>query len=132
MKPSSLTLFLVLLMLAFAGVGQAASLSVSEMAVTTKISKQKPIDSVHRISNRSVKSLYCFVRTVSEETVPTSVRHVWIKDGVVFFDKEFPVKGKRWRTTSSVKVDARSVGNWKVEIRDPAGQVIRSESFRVN
>jgi Protein of unknown function (DUF2914) len=132
MKTFSVSLLLVLLMLAFGSVVQAATLSVAEMAITTKISKQKPIDSVHSISSRSVKVLYCFVRTASEESVSTTIHHVWIKDGVVVFDKELPVKGRRWRTTSSVKVDARSVGSWKVEVRDQAGQLIRSESFRVN
>lgn len=132
MKLLSRSIVLLFIMLAPVATVQAGTLSVSEMAVTTKISKQKPIDSVHRISNRSVKSLYCFVRTQSDSTVSTTINHVWIKNGTVVFDKQLPVNGKRWRTTSSVKIDTASVGDWRVEIRDSSGLVIRSASFRVN
>jgi len=50
--------FIVLLLLLPATSAFAQTLKVVEAAVTTKVSKGKPVDSVHRISHRSVKALY--------------------------------------------------------------------------
>lgn len=109
----------------------AGSLSITELAVTTKVSKGKPIDAVHRISHRTVKALYCFTRTVSDGTGEATVKHVWMRNGQVIKEIDLPVKGKRWRVYSTLPVDASSVGSWRVDVKDGAGTVIKSVEFRV-
>lgn len=109
----------------------AGPLSITELAVTTKVSKGKPIDAVHRISHRTVKALYCFTRTVADGTGETTIKHVWMRNGQVVKETDLPIKGKRWRAYSTLPVDASSVGNWRVDIKDGAGTVIKSVEFRV-
>ena len=58
----------------------AAPLKITELAVTTKIAKGNPIDSVRRISSASVKALYCFTRLTSTEEAETTIKHVWYRD----------------------------------------------------
>ena len=92
-----LSVLLTLLVVALAAPLWAGSLSIAELAVTTKVSKGKPIDAVHRISHRTVKALYCFTRTVSDEAGETTIKHVWMRNGQVVKETDLPVKGKRWR-----------------------------------
>lgn len=126
-----LSVLFALLVVAMAVPLWAGSLSITELAVTTKVSKGKPIDAVHRISHHTVKTLYCFTRTVSDDAVETSIKHVWLRGGQVVKETTLPVKGKRWRTYSSLPVDASTVGNWRVEVRDAAGVLIKTVEFRI-
>lgn len=109
----------------------AATLTVTELAVTTKVSKGKPIDAVHRISYRSVKALYCFTRTFSADPIETSIKHVWLHDGQLAKETTLPVKGRRWRVYSTLPLNASSVGNWRVEVRDESGAVMKVVEFQV-
>lgn len=126
-----LSVLLTLLVVAMAVPLWGGSLSIAELAVTTKVSKGKPIDAVHRISHRTVKALYCFTRTVSADAGETTIKHVWLRGGQVVKEADLPVKGKRWRVYSTLPIDASSVGNWRVEVRDAAGAVINSVEFRI-
>jgi hypothetical protein len=110
----------------------SASFSITEMAVTTKISKGKPIDSVRRISASSVSTLYCFTRVASSSEEESLIRHRWLKDGAQVREAELPVKGKRWRTHSSIPVSRDSKGSWRVEALDPDGTLIKAVEFRIN
>lgn len=107
------------------------TMRVAEMAVTTKVVKGKPIDSVHRISH-TVKTLHCFTRLASSVDTETVIRHRWFREGALIKESELPVKGKRWRTNSSISVDRSSVGNWRVDAVDAEGKALRSVSFRIN
>lgn len=110
----------------------AEQLKVTELAITTKVSKGKPIDSVHRISYRSVKALYGFTRTLSDPPQETTVTQVWLRDGQPVKEVTLPVKGRRWRLYSTLPIDAGSVGRWRLEVRDAAGQVLKAAEFQVN
>ncbi len=126
-----LSVLCALLVVAMAAPLWAGSLSITELAVTTKVSKGKPIDAVHRISHRTVKALYCFTRTVSDVAGETTIKHIWMRNGQVVKETDLPVKGKRWRTYSSLPVNATTVGNWRVEIRDATGVVMKTVEFRI-
>lgn len=110
----------------------AAALKITEMAVTTKIVRGNPIDSVHRISSSSVKELYCFTRLVGEEGMETSIRHVWYRDGQKVGESELPVKGEKWRTFSRKAVEKGASGDWRVEALDSEGKLLKSVKFRMN
>ena len=107
-------------------------LKIAEVAVTTKIVKGKPIDSVHRISSASVNALYCFTRTVSNSDDEKLIRHIWFKDNEKIAEFDLPVNGKRWRTFSKKAIDKGSVGNWRVDIIDGEGMLLKSVHFRMN
>jgi hypothetical protein len=123
---------LTLLLLGTAVSLRAETIKITELVVTTKISKRNPIDAVHRISHRSVKALYCFTRTLQDDAADTSIKHVWLRDGQVVKEIDLPVKGRRWRAYSALSVNASSRGNWRVEVRDEAGTVIKAVEFKVH
>jgi len=111
---------------------EVAPLRISEMAVTTKIVRGNPIDSVHRISSASVKALYCFTRLTATEETDTTIRHVWYRGNEKVGDYELPVKGKRWRTFSQKVIEKGGSGDWRVEAIDEEGKLLRSVKFRMN
>jgi DUF2914 family protein len=125
---------LIVILFCGAGPGRAEGngLRITEMAVTTKIVKGNPIDSVHRISSASIKTLYCFTRLTSETGGETTIKHVWYRDGEKAGEYELPVKGERWRTYSKKAVEKGSSGEWRVDALDSEGKLLKSVKFRMN
>jgi Protein of unknown function (DUF2914) len=109
-----------------------AGLRITEMAVTTKIVRGNPIDSVRRISSASVKRLYCFTRLTSETGEETVIKHVWYKDDKKVAEYELPVKGKKWRTYSMKSVEKGVSGDWRVDALESGGKLLKSVKFRMN
>lgn len=107
-------------------------LKITEMAVTTKIVRGNPIDSVHRISSASVKALYCFTRLQNPADEETFIRHVWYRDNEKVGEYQLPVKGERWRTFSKKAIEKGWSGEWRVEALDQEGHLLKSVTFRMN
>ena len=134
LKPFIPACFLVLLLCFVAASSGAADdgPKITEMAVTTKIVKGNPIDSVHRISSASVTALYCFTRLQSDADEETTIRHIWYRDNEKVGEYNLPVKGKRWRTFSKRAIKKGEAGDWRVEAFDKEGRLIGSVKFRMN
>jgi hypothetical protein len=128
--PVLLIIMLVLIYGKPAGAGEG--LTITEMAVTTKIVRGNPIDAVRRISSTSVKSLFCFTRISNNSGEETTIKHVWYHNGERVKESELPVKGKKWRTYSRRDIDKGSVGDWRVDALDSEGNLLKSVEFRIN
>lgn len=123
-----------ILFLCLAGFGEshAGDLKITEMAVTTKIVKGNPIDSVRRISSASVKALYCFTRFSAPEDTDTSIKQLWYLNDKVVAEYELPVKGAHWRTYSRKVVEKGLSGEWRCDAVDSDGKVLKSVTFTMN
>jgi len=123
-----------LLFLTLAGWSEsrASDLKITEMAVTTKIVKGNPIDSVWRISSTSVKALYCFTRFSASPDTDTTIKQVWYLNDQVVAEYELPVKGAHWRTYSRKVVEKGLSGEWRCDALDSDGKLLKSVSFRMN
>jgi hypothetical protein len=111
---------------------EAGDLQVTEMAVTTKIVKGNPIDSVRRISSSSVKALYCFTRLTAPEDTDTTIKQLWYLNDEMVAEYTLPVKGARWRTYSRKQVEKGVSGEWRCDCQDSEGNLLKSVSFRMN
>jgi hypothetical protein len=111
---------------------QEETLKITEMAVTTKIVKGNPIDAVRRISSTSVKALYCFTRIVNPGGDEGEIKHVWYRDGKPVSEQVLKVRGEKWRTWSKRPVDRESAGDWRVDVLDREGKLLKSVKFRIN
>jgi len=122
------------LILTVSGWGAAfgSDLKITEMAVTTKIVRGNPIDSVRRISSTSVKALYCFTRISSPEDTETKIKHIWYLNNEQVGEYVLPVKGGRWRTYSKRAVEKGLSGEWRCDAVDADGKVLKSVSFTMN
>lgn len=68
--------------------------------------------------------------TLVEGGADTTIQHIWIHD-----EMEFPVSlqvgGSPWRTWSRKTIPEEWAGDWRVEIRDEAGNLLDTVSFTV-
>ncbi len=125
-------LFMLLAQMSHPVLAAEPNLKITELAVTTKIVRNKPIDSVHRISSASVKALYCFTRITASEDTDTTIKHVWYRGDEKAGEYELPVKGERWRTYSKKEIQRGWAGDWRVEILDSDGNLLKTVKFRMN
>lgn len=125
-------LFMLLAQMSHPVLAAESNLKITELAVTTKIVRNKPIDSVHRISSASVKALYCFTRITAPEDTDTTIKHVWYRGDEKAGEYELPVKGERWRTYSKKEIQRGWAGEWRVEILDSDGNLLKTVRFRMN
>lgn len=125
-------LFMLLAQMSHPVLAAESNLKITELAVTTKIVRNKPIDSVHRISSASVKALYCFTRITAPADTDTTIKHVWYRGDEKAGEYELPVKGERWRTYSKKEIQRGWAGDWRVEILDSDGNLLKTIKFRMN
>jgi DUF2914 family protein len=111
---------------------ESPRLRITELAVTTRIAKGNPIDSVHRISSAAVTALYCFTRIEGSDDTDTTITHVWYRGEEKVGEYKLPVKGRKWRTFSKKGIRKDWAGDWRVEVLDSEGQVLRTVRFRMN
>lgn len=74
--------------------------------------------------------VYCRTRIVGAAE-PTTVTHVWYRDGKTEAHVELTVGSSNWRTYSSKKLQPDWTGAWEVRVLDGAGNLIRTETFTV-
>jgi tetratricopeptide (TPR) repeat protein len=76
--------------------------------------------------------VYFYTRvTTPRDTV---IVHRWYRDDRVQLSRELPIEanlGSGYRTYSHLMLDARSAGQWRVELRTADGRVLREERFVV-
>ena len=111
---------------------EAPRLKITELAVTTKIARGNPIDAVHRISSSAVSALYCFTRTEGSEETDTFITHAWYRGDEKVGEYRLPVKGKKWRTFSKKGIERGWTGDWRVEVLDSDGKLLKTVRFRMN
>jgi len=122
----------VLFCLASRAHSEAGDLKITEMAVTTKVVKGNPIDSVRRISSTSVKALYCFTRLTGPRDTDTTITQVWYLNNKKVAEYEMPVKGAHWRTNSKKEIRKGLSGEWRCDAVDEDGVVLKSVGFTMN
>jgi hypothetical protein len=111
---------------------QDEPLKVTEMAVTTRIVRGGPVDSVRRISSASTKSLYCYTLVSSPDDTEREISHIWYRNGEPAGSYTLPVRGVRWRTYSKKFIYEGMNGLWRVEARDSEGNLLKALEFQIN
>jgi hypothetical protein len=59
-----------------------------------------------------------------------TIHHVWLHEGEEVADVALKVGAENWRTQSAKTLNAGSTGDWMVEARDGAGNVLARRAFR--
>jgi len=111
---------------------EGVEMKISEMVITSKIVKGKPIDSIKRLSSSTDKNLYCFTRINSPAGSDSHIKHLWYKGDEKVGEQRLPVKGEQWRTYSRKNIRKGLAGDWRVEAVDDSGTVLKIVRFRMN
>jgi hypothetical protein len=73
--------------------------------------------------------VYCFTKVSG--TAPTTIKHVWYFGGNAVHTMELAIGGSPWRTWSNKTVPPEMAGDWKVDIQDANGAVLKTLNFSV-
>jgi len=126
----------VALMLTFAvailAFAEGEPIEITELVITSKIVKGKPVDSIKRLSSNSDKNLYCFTRLIAPEGAEANIKHLWYKGDEKVAEFTLPVKGQKWRTYSKKRILKGWAGEWRVEVVDESGKLLKTVKFRMN
>jgi len=99
---------------------------VARAGFTTQVVDREPQDSITSLSNDASRILFFSeFRGLEGQTLS----HVWERDGTEMARVAIVVGGSRWRAYSAKNLDPSWLGEWKVNVVDEEGRVLRSESF---
>lgn len=105
------------------------AIEVDNLVITTAIVDREPIDSVEVFPVQNGK-LYCFTRLVGAEP-ETKIYHVWYLGKQLMSRVELPVNSPDWRTWSAKSFLESWQGEWRVEIQDMEGRILKEIAFQV-
>lgn len=127
-----LLMLLAVIMLPLTAFAEPTEIRITELVITSKIVKGKPLDSIKRLSSSTDKNLYCFSRTLMADGTEAKINHLWFRGDEKVAEYTLPVKGEKWRTYSRKQIQRGSAGEWRVDVTDESGKVLKSVKFRMN
>lgn len=117
----------VFLLLLLSGSWAVWALEIAEGVITTHVADHRPVDRVQGWSAAS-GPLYCFTRIVGVED-PTAIFHVWYRGKQEMARVELRVRSSPWNTWSVKTLEAGWTGDWRVEVVDASGRLLRTIPF---
>lgn len=107
----------------------APAFTVARMVIAEGVEDREPVGVAETFSS-STEKVYCFIEATNVEK-DTQATFVWYHGGKEIHTFDLPLKkGPRWRTFACKNLRGQK-GDWKVEIKDSAGNSVKSISFKV-
>jgi hypothetical protein len=108
---------------------EMAAFTVKRLVVGTGVEENEPVG-VAETFPASTEKVYCFLEA-TDIAKDTEVSFVWFSGEKEMSEFSVPLKmGPRWRTYAYKNLRELK-GDWKVEIRDPDGKVVKDVRFKV-
>lgn len=126
MKRIMFMLGLFALFITTTAVAQDTTITVTRAVVCTGVVDREPVGEASAFVD-SVASLYCFTEL---DGALGQIIHSWYHGDKLMFEKTLN-KGRdgRWRTWSQKNLIKEWTGAWRVDVKDTAGNVLKSVSF---
>jgi hypothetical protein len=111
------------------GKQETTGFTIARLAVGTGIDNREPVG-VAEVFPVSTERVYCFLEA-TDIAEDTEVSFVWFYGDKEMAKVSLPLKmGSRWRTNTSKNLGGLQ-GDWKVEIRDSDGNLLKDIKFKV-
>ena len=106
-----------------------SNLTIIDASVCREIQDREPVNAGDVFSS-DVRKLYCFTRAAALE--PAKIKHKWYYKDEILAELNLQIgPSPEWRTRSSKNIMPHQTGQWKVEIADEAGTVLKTIQFVV-
>ena len=106
-----------------------ASFTIQRLVVGTGVDKGEPVG-VAETFPASTEKVHCFLEATNIAK-DTEVSFVWLYGQKEMLKTTLPIKaGAKWRTYANKNLRGLK-GEWKVEIKDPDGKVLKDVKFKV-
>ncbi len=109
--------------------GQDKEFTVGRLVVGTGVENREPVGAAETFPATTEK-VYCFLEA-TEISKDTEVSFVWFLGDKEMSKTNLPLTmGPKWRTFANKTVGGMK-GDWKVEIRDSGGNLVKEVKFKV-
>ena len=106
--------------------------AIVEIAFGTDIDREnRELVGENDVFAAGIEKIFCLSR-IQGLAAPTSVTHVWYRDGKTMARVDLNVGSSNWRTWSSKRLLPDWTGRWEVKILDSDDRVLGSGGFVVN
>ena len=120
-----------MLVLGVGAMAQDAPGSSVDIAFGTDIDREKrELVGESTVFAAGIEKITCLTWLKGLEA-PTSVTHVWYRDGKTMARVDLNVASSHWRTWSSKRLLPDWTGHWEVKVLDSDGRVLGSAGFDV-
>jgi len=107
----------------------AVDLEITRAAICRQVVEREPVDAGISFEP-PVEKLYCFTHITGAQDA-TEIYHVWY-----FVESEravvkLQVKSSSWRTCSSKIIQPHEIGDWRVDVLGPEGDMLKSVHFKI-
>ncbi len=108
---------------------EGAGLTIGRLVIAAGIEDREPVGVADRFSSDTA-TVYCFLEA-NNIAADIEVAFVWILNGTEILETPMALKAApRWRTWAAKNLYGLE-GDWKVELRDASGTVLRTVEFKV-
>ncbi|MBI5574504.1 MAG: DUF2914 domain-containing protein [Elusimicrobia bacterium] len=106
-----------------------AVLSIADFAFCKSVANREPVDKSEVFSPEVGKVYFWTVITGAKE--PAEVKHIWYYNNKKMFEISLAIKNPRHRTWSNKTIIPEWLGDWKVDVVDVSGNVLKSAIFKI-
>lgn len=107
----------------------AMNMEVVEMEICTAVQDRVPVGS-DTVFLKTVEQLYCYTK-ISGGSEQSKIWHIWYYNDQEMARVELNVRADVWRTWSSKKIAEEWVGDWRVDVINETGDVLKSKAFKI-
>jgi hypothetical protein len=108
---------------------ETAPLVVEEAAICRDVADRQPVGAGDSFV-ASVGKLFCFTKITGTQS-PTQIYHAWYFRDTQRAKVMLSVKSSSWRTYSSKRIQQHEIGDWRVEVLGPGGEILKTLEFKI-
>jgi len=108
---------------------QAGDLKLTTAVICKNVVDRQPVEPGSSFP-ASVGKLYCYTKIENIQNADNIV-HAWYHGDTQRALVSLNINPPSWRTYSSKNIQAHETGAWRVEIRDPMGNVLETVRFEI-
>lgn len=125
----SILFAMAILVISLPASGQEKEFTIARLVVGTGVEDREPVGVAETFPTTTEK-VYCFLEA-TEISKDTEISFVWFHGEKEMLKTNLPLQtGPRWRTFANKNV-AGMKGDWRVEIRDVNGNLVKDVKFMV-
>jgi len=109
--------------------GQEKEFTIARLVVGTGVENREPVG-VAETFPATTEKVYCFLEA-TEILKDTEISFVWFQGEKEMLKTNLPLQtGPKWRTFADKNIGGMK-GDWKVEVRDVKGNLVKDIKFKV-
>jgi hypothetical protein len=118
-----------ILVICLSASGQEKEFTIARLVIGTGVEDREPVG-VADTFPATTEKVYCFLEA-TEILKDTEISFVWFHGEKEMLKTNLPLQtGPKWRTFADKKIGGMK-GDWKVEVRDVKGTLVKDTKFKV-